>query len=111
MRRDHDQTSGRGGIKSFLLSRSRGEVLLATVFWRDMILFGTAINIAAAFTALMLLAAEFSTPVVLSVFFAPMPWNLFLVFSVWRSGKSAPAESATITRVGAALWFALALMI
>lgn len=99
------------GISSFLARRWRGEAPLVTVFWRDMILYGSAINIAAGFTALMLIAAGFSTTTALCVLLAPLPWNLFLVLSVWRSGAHAPPADAMATRAGAAVWFAVALMI
>jgi hypothetical protein len=91
-------------LKSFFLSRWRGEAPLPVVFWRDMIAVGTAVNIVAAMTALILLAAEMTTAIVLAVYFAPLPWNLFLFFSVWRSAENTPGSAASLAKAAAAVW-------
>lgn len=97
--------------KPFLRSRWRGEVPLPIVFWRDMIGVGTAINILFAMIALLLLAAGVDTPIVLLVYFAPLPWNLFLFFSVWRSADNTGGQHASLAKAVAAVWVLVVTMI
>ena len=92
---------------SFLRSRWRGEVPLGIVFWRDMIGVGTALNILSAMSAMLLLAAGVGTPVVLLVYFAPVPWNLFLFFAVWRSASNTGGQNASLAKAIAAVWVLL----
>lgn len=96
---------------TFLRSRWRGEVPLGIVFWRDMIGVGTAVNILFAMIALLLLAAEVDTPVVLLVYFAPVPWNLFLFLSVWRSASNTGGQHASLAKAIAAVWVLVVTMI
>lgn len=95
------------GIKSFVLSRWRGEAPLPTLFWRDMIIIGTALNAVAFLTAVLLLAFEVPTAIAVLVFFAPLPWNLFLFFSVWRSTNISKEPGAMLMKAGAAVWLVL----
>ncbi|HEY7647062.1 MAG TPA: hypothetical protein VH858_18615 [Hyphomicrobiales bacterium] len=92
---------------SFLRSRWRGEVPLGIVFWRDMICVGTALNVLSTMVALLLLAAEAGTPTVLTVHFAPVPWNLFLFLSVWRSASNTGGQQASLAKAMAAVWVLL----
>jgi hypothetical protein len=98
-------------MKSFLLSRWRGQAPLETVFWRDMIVIGTAVNIAAACAALALLIHGAGTPTALAVHFAPAPWNLFLFLSVYRSADNAAGVNVLAAKAGAALWLVLTLLV
>jgi hypothetical protein len=92
------------GLKAFFLSRWRGEVPLAITFWRDMIFIGTALNILSALFAITLHAAGAPTTVVLSIFFAPLPWNLFLYLAVWQSANRATPFDALTARTGGVAW-------
>jgi hypothetical protein len=100
-----------GAMISFLLSRWRGQAPLETVFWRDMIVIGTAINIAAAAAALGLLIYGASTPAALAVHFGPVPWNFFLFLSVYRSADNAAGANVLTTKAGATLWLVLMLLV
>jgi hypothetical protein len=77
---------------------------LAITFWRDMMFAGTALNILSGLFAITLLAADTPTAVVLSIFFAPFPWNLFLYLAVWKSASQATPFDALIARTVAAVW-------
>lgn len=90
--------------KRFILSRWRGEAPLATVFWRDMILIGTLINVVATLAMMVLLANEVPTIVALAVFFVPLPLNFFLVIAVWRSAKRSAGAVTLAAQMGSALW-------
>lgn len=99
------------GVKTFIMSRLRGQVPLRSVFVRDMLLIGTAINVVAGVAGLLLIAADVSTSVALGVYFAPLPLNVFLLFAVWRRAAEAGAAEALMARVVSAVWFALALLV
>lgn len=90
----------------YFQSRWHGRVPLGRLFWRDLLVVGTMINLAFSFAALILVArgADGAWPAV--VHFAPLPYNLFLLGSVWR----APGRSAG-QGVAAALWFGAMLVV
>jgi hypothetical protein len=98
-------------MKSFLLSRWRGQAPLETVFWRDMIVIGTAINIAAAVAVVALLIYGAGTPTALAVHFAPAPWNFFLFLAVYRSADNAAGANVLAAKAGAALWLVLMVLV
>jgi len=71
------------------------------LFWRDMLAVGSAINLFTGFVALWLVSQDQPIAWALAVHFAPVPYNAFLLRSLWRTpGK--PAWSMA----GAAVWFA-----
>ena len=77
------------GSAGFFSSRWRARVPMRVLFWRDMLLVGTLINV--VFTGVALAMAASSMPMALAaaVHFAPLPYNLFLVVAVWRLPASA----------------------
>jgi hypothetical protein len=96
---------------SFFASRWRGEAPLDRLFWRDMVLFGTLLNLATTAAALALLELKFSLPVVLAVHLSPLPYNIFLLAAVWNTADAAGSVKAAIFRGGALLWFLAATII
>jgi hypothetical protein len=70
---------------SFLARRWRGEVPLRTVFWRDMLGFGTAMNAMATFVALIAASQGAPSWVAAAIHFAPLPCNIFLFIAVGRA--------------------------
>jgi hypothetical protein len=102
---DGPRTSRRARAARWLRARWRGEGPLGEVFWNDMLLVGTGINVATTLAAMALLASEAPTALAAAVFFAPLPVNLFLLVAVWRSAEAAPPGLATAARLAAALWF------
>jgi hypothetical protein len=96
---------------SFILSRLRGDAPLHTVFWRDMVIIGTGLNVLATAAALILLVAEApgSWPVLAHL--STQPWNLFVVFAVWRSAGHMEGSAGSLIRMSALCWFALMLII
>ncbi|MDZ5696701.1 hypothetical protein [Chelativorans sp. M5D2P16] len=89
--------------KGFVLARWRGEAL-STVFWRDMLLAGSLINLIAALGAVALLASKAPLVVALLLFFTSLPMNLFLFIAVWRCGGSSSPLNAYYARLGATIW-------
>lgn len=70
---------------SFVTRRWRGEVSLRTVFWRDMLVVGTAANVLATLMALAVASQGASMWVAAAIHFAPLPYNIFLVAAVGRA--------------------------
>ncbi|MET3522464.1 hypothetical protein [Mesorhizobium abyssinicae] len=92
------------GLAGFFRSRWRGRVPLDRLFWRDMAFVGTAINIASSVPALILLGLKLPLWLVLTVHFAPVPYNLFLTFAVWRTAEKSGGGKASLMMLGSALW-------
>ena len=95
-------------MRRFVRSRWRGDVPLALLFWRDMLLCGSALNLVAALAAFLLLAAGVPTALAALVFFSPLPVNVFLAGAVWRTAAGLREPWLSITRLSALLWFVAA---
>ncbi|MEI9423849.1 hypothetical protein O7A70_22020 [Mesorhizobium sp. Cs1299R1N1] len=91
-------------IADFFRSRWLGEVPVDRLFWRDMMLVGTVINIASSAAALILLGLKMPLGLVLAVHFAPVPYNVFLTLAVWRTAEKAGGARASLFMLGSALW-------
>jgi hypothetical protein len=65
-------------------------------------------------TGLMLIAIALGLPAELAILihFLPLPYNLLMLVSVWRSAKryQGPPVLATAAQIATALWFALMLI-
>jgi hypothetical protein len=82
----------------------RGEVPLPQALWRDMVLVGTVVNIAAMGLAFLAVALGASTMTGIAIHLLPVPYNIFLVAAVWRAAERAPADQAWAARIGSLLW-------
>jgi hypothetical protein len=92
--------------RGFFSRRWQGQVPAARLFWRDIVLVGSVVNLAATFLALMLAAQGVSTVIAVAVHFSPLPYNLFLCAALWRHpGRSPVLSGAT------GLWLALATLL
>ena len=98
-------------LESFFGSRWQGAVPLDRLFWRDLVLVGTAINIASTVAALILLGLKLPLGVVLAVHFAPVPYNIFLTFAVWRTTEKISGAKASLMTLGATLWLILVVVV
>ncbi len=97
-------------LADFFRSRWLGQVPLDRLFWRDMVLVGTAISIASSVAALILLALKQPLEAVLAVHFAPVPYNIFLVSAVCRTAGKIGGAKASMMMPGAALWLILTIV-
>lgn len=86
----------------WLRRRWRGTVAWPTIFWRDMLVVGTLVNLLASFGALMLVALGAPAAFAVALHFAPVPWNLLLFALLWR----LPRRPAAAVLAGAA-WVVL----
>jgi hypothetical protein len=101
-------TSWLGRRREAVRRRWRGEVPLGQVFWDDMVLAGSAVNVATTLLAMYLFSTDVPVALAVTVFFSPLPLNCFLVAAVWRSAESAPAATALAARSAAIVWLVAA---
>lgn len=87
-------------IHGFFASRWRSEADLSVLLWRDVLFFGTLINLVAGFAAFVMISRDLAPLWALAVHLAPVPYNGFLLLAVWRSRQSTPAVSLV-----AGIWF------
>lgn len=100
-----------GGTAGFFRARWHGVVPLDRLFWHDMVVVGTAINIASSVVALILLGLKLPLAAVLAVHFAPVPYNIFLTLAVWRIAERAGGAKASLMMLGSALWLILVVVV
>lgn len=105
------QTAQRTGPLAFFSRRWRREVPLGTLFWRDMALVGTTLNLVTSFVSLMALGFKADPAVAMAIYLAPLPYNVFLTAAVWRTADRVEPATATQARLGAAVWLVLATLI
>lgn len=91
-------------MTDFFRMRWRREVLLDRLFWRDMLLVGTILNVASSALALTLLGLKLPLGLVLAVHFLPVPYNIFLTIAVWRTAEKSGGLKAQLMMLGSALW-------
>jgi hypothetical protein len=96
------------GSSAFFMRRWQRQVPLGLLFWRDMIVVGSAINLAAAFASLVALGFKADLAIAMLIYLAPMPYNIFLAGAVWRTAERVDAVKASSARLGAILWLAAA---
>ena len=65
--------------QGFIARRWRGDVPLRTVFWRDMLGVGTAVNVLFTFAALIAATQGGPSWVAVAIHLLPLPYNLFLL--------------------------------
>lgn len=92
-------------FSAFFSSRLRGAVPLETVFWRDMLLAGSGVNLACTTAALALFAGAYPPFLALAVNFLPVPYNAFLLIAVWKAAEREGGPSAATANIVGALWF------
>ena len=94
-------------LKAFVHSRLSGIARIETIFWRDMMLTGTSLTLATFVAAMLLLAQDYPTPLVLLIYFMTMPYNIFITIAVWRGASQAGAAGEMFYRASAVLWLVM----
>jgi hypothetical protein len=105
------EVTRRSGPFAFFVRRWGRRVPLGLLFWRDMIVIGSALNLAAAFAGLMALGFKADLLVAMLIFHAPLPYNFFIVGAIWRTADLADAAKASSARLGAVAWLVAATVI
>lgn len=93
-------------MSRFFSARWNGLTPLGTLLWRDMLVVGTLINIAASFMALAALALDVHAGIAVAIHFVPLPYNVFLLAALLRRPDAGAATTAV-----AAVWFVGCLII
>ncbi|MCX7306006.1 MAG: hypothetical protein NTV73_16990 [Hyphomicrobiales bacterium] len=100
------------GPLAYFVRRWRRQIPLSLLFWRDMIVVGSAINLAMAFAGLVALGFKVVDPAAaMLIYLAPLPYNFFLAGAVWRTAELAAPTQAGTARIGAILWLVAALIV
>jgi hypothetical protein len=89
---------------NYVRSFWRGERPLGRVFWTDMILVGSLVNILATVAAMLLFVSGVPIAAGVAVHFAPVPYNILLFFGVWQSAARQPSTWSYPAQVVALLW-------
>jgi hypothetical protein len=93
-------------LKTFISHRWQGRIGWHTLFWRDLLVIGTGLNLLMTGTALVLLSQGVPAQWALLVHLLPLPYNLLIVSSIW----SAPKRPAVV--LGASLfWLVLFVLV
>lgn len=98
-------------VVDFILRRWRGDIPLRRALWWDMWCVGTTVNLATGLAALLLIARDVPDALAAAVYFSPLPYNLLLVISVWRSAAAGPVQAALPAQLLAAGWLVLATLL
>ncbi|MGQ0597567.1 hypothetical protein [Aquabacterium sp.] len=93
-------------LRDWWMLRWHGHVSLRQVFWVDMCLIGTVINVLA--TLCTLTSVQLKWPAVLSllIYAAPLPYNLLMLRTVWWTATGHPC--AWLFRLSGLAWCVLA---
>jgi hypothetical protein len=86
-----------------------GELPLSRVFWNDMLVVGTIVNIAALLAAVGLWVAGIPAWLGFAVHLLPVPYNMLLFAGVSRSAAREQPQWSWIASSIAGLWFVVML--
>ena len=89
-------------MKNFITQRWQGRVAWERLFWRDLLIVGTSLNLLMTGLALALLSQDVAIQWVLLAHLLPLPYNLFIVSAI----GSAPQRPALVLAVSVA-WLVL----
>lgn len=95
----------------FFSDRLAHRVPLEVMFWRDMIMAGTAINLVFLGAAAALAAFDWPGWLALLVFFAPLPYNAFIWHCVWTAATPLDTTARLFVRTVASVWLALVILL
>ena len=70
---------------NFLRQRWQARVAWQTLFWRDLLMIGTGLNVLMTGTALLLMLQDAPMHWVLLAHLSPLPYNLLIVSALWRA--------------------------
>lgn len=99
---------GQSGLSAFFARRWHGEVALSRLFWWDMVVVASIINVATTVAALLILAMKMSALLAVAVHLVPLPYNLFLYGSVLRTADMSGGQNSGAIKIGATVWIILA---
>lgn len=95
----------------FFAARWRGAVSLERIFFLDMLLVATILNLATCFASLMAFGFKAPAWAALAIYLAPLPYNIFLMLCVWRATERTRGAGASAYRLAALGWLLVATLI
>jgi len=93
-----------GRLSGYFRALWSGTEPLYRVVVSDMLIGGTLINVVAMAAAFALFGLEAPAWLATAVFFSPVPYNLFLVFVVWKTSAMSPSRWGWPARILSLLW-------
>ena len=109
------QTAGRRrpwkALTSYFRRLWQGDLPLSRVFWTDMLVIGTLVNVATLLVAVLLFSVD--APLVYGVvlFLVHIPYSIALFIGVWRSAAREKSRWSPPAQVAAVIWLIAALVI
>lgn len=91
----------------FFADRMACRAPLKTLFWRDMIAIGTALNLAFLALAITLAGSGWPGWSAFLVFLIPLPYNVFIWHCVWKKTQPLDTWSRLTVRTLATGWLAV----
>ena len=88
-----------------------GEVPLTRILFHDMLLIGTMVNIVAGLATLAAFSLDFPVWAAIAIFLSPVPYNIILCVSVWRSAAREAPRWREIARIVTVIWFPMMLIV
>jgi hypothetical protein len=92
-------------VVAYVTGLWRGDLSLGRVFWTDMLIIGTVVNIAAMIAALLLFVSGAPIAFGVVVHFAPVPYNLLLLLGVWHAAQREASDWSFAAQAVAVVWF------
>ena len=89
---------------AFLDARLRGAAPLGTVFWRDMFVIGTLVNVVMSAGSMIYFSQNGEMVPFLLMYFAPVPYNLFITYSVWKASHQVGGAWALAAQFLSLCW-------
>jgi hypothetical protein len=93
-------------LNTFITQRRQGRIGWRTLFWRDLLLIGTSLNVLMTGTALALLSQGVPAQWALLAHLLPLPYNLFIVYTI----GSAP-QRPTLVLGASVCWLVLFVLV
>jgi hypothetical protein len=88
-----------------------GDLPLSRVFWIDMLLVGTLVNLVSLIAAIVLFAGDAPVGWGVAVFLAHIPYSLLLFTAVWRSAAREKSQWSSVAQAAALAWLIAAFVI
>lgn len=92
------------GVRGYIRALLSGTEPLHRVIISDMLIGGTLINVVAMAAAFALFGIEAPAWLATAVFFLPLPWNLFVVFVVWKTSAMSGGAWTWPARILSFAW-------
>ena len=96
---------------AYVTSLWRGELPLGRVFWSDMLIIGTVVNVVAMIAAILFFVSGAPIALGVVVHFAPVPYNLLLLLGVWHAAQREASEWSFAAQAVAVVWFIAMLVV